>query len=317
MNVLAPVLAPRGIEAPAYQNLLARVKIALASATEISVPAWNIRPYPNQPRKYFDEAHIAGLAKSIDEGGQTTRGMIREKQAETRYELIDGECRWRGILRIPEERQPPYKADLIDADDDVIHYLIAGVANFNRRGHTATETMHAIEQFVSFELPMEKIAALLGIGVQWAEQMYGLRKLKPEVLDLLSLSLPKEKRLPVTAAIQISKTEEKFQLELAKQVLNKKVPLTRLRGEVVRVAQNAGSQIRVRKSRPGKSWRSFGKKINLITLIAEDAKDIVSNPELKKFINFNSKDTAELLRKVQDAKDSLSAIENKIRESRS
>jgi len=99
-----------------YLGLLARVKKALETGREISIPFSDIRPYPTQPRDYFNADSIRRLSASIDAGGQTSSGMVREKPADiqyeivdtgvavdprqvaghTRHELIDGERRWRG-----------------------------------------------------------------------------------------------------------------------------------------------------------------------------------------------------------------------------
>src|SRR6185436_17736691 len=66
-----------------------------------------------------------GLDKILEKGG---RLVLSEFAGKTGYELIDGERRWRSILLIPRPRRPLYKAKLIDAEDDVIRFLISGVA---------------------------------------------------------------------------------------------------------------------------------------------------------------------------------------------
>src|SRR3989338_1383212 len=182
----------------AYLDLLARVKKALETGREISVPFSDIRPYPTQPREHFNADSIRRLSASIDAGGQTSSGMVREKPADiqyeiidtgatveprqvsghTQHELIDGERRWRGVGLIPESRRPLYRAKLIVAEDDVVQYLISGITNFNREGHTAVETLKTIQRHIEFEFPMDEIARLLGISEHWAKQIYGLRKLR-------------------------------------------------------------------------------------------------------------------------------------------
>lgn len=321
MNEARPMVAPPseggGTSEYGYLHLLARVKKALESAREVAVPATDIRRYPNQPREYFDEKHIRGLSESIDAGGQTTTGMIREKLAETRYELIDGECRWQGILLIPESRRPLYKARLIEADDEVVQYLISGIANFNRRGHTAIKTMKTIDRLVSFELPMKEIANLLGISESWAHQMYGLKKLELEVLALLNPKLPKEQQIPVLAAVQISKIEAKFQRGLAERVIRKDITLSRLRGEVVKVAQKEGSPIRTRDVEPRKQWASFGNKIEVITRTAGDAKALIEKDEVSRYVKVHSEEASVLLRKLQETREEIAHIESLIRKARS
>ena len=319
-----------------YLGLLARVKKALETGREISIPFSDIRPYPTQPRDYFNADSIRRLSASIDAGGQTSSGMVREKPADiqyeivdtgvavdprqvaghTRHELIDGERRCRGIGLIPESRRPLYRAKLIVAEDDVVQYLISGITNFNREGHTALETMRTIDRHLGFGFPMKEIANLLGISEHWARQMHGLKNLKSEYQKLLNPDLLRAEQLPIMAAVQISKIEERLQGGLVERVINKDITLGRLRGEVVRVAQKEGSQIRVRETRPDMQWESFGKKLDVITRTAGDAEALISKGEINRFVNTRPKETTDLLRKIKDAKESLSQIETAIRQAR-
>jgi ParB/RepB/Spo0J family partition protein len=265
-----------------YLSILGRAKSALDSAVDIVVDVSEIRRYENQPRKYFNPVGIRSLSDSIAAGGQVVAGLIRRNPAETEYELIDGERRWRAVSAIREQYRPLYKAKLIDADDDVVQFLISGVANFNREGHTVLETMETITRLLEFEFPMEEIAIILGISTVWAYQIHGLTKLTPKVLELLDPSLPKKKQLPVTAAIQISKIEGRFQLQLAERVINRDVSLARLRTEVVKVAKDAGSPIRIREVDPRKKLESLLNKAQVLERTALDLKNMVADPELKR-----------------------------------
>ncbi len=320
----------------AYLDLLGRVKKALDTAREVAVPASDIRRFPNQPRKYFNDDSIRRLSDSIDAGGQTTSGMIRKKAGDGQYEvvdlngrlelrskpgksgheLIDGERRWRGVLLIPETRRPLYKAKLIEADDDVVRYLISGIANFNREGHTALEVMQTIDELVGFELPMKEIASLLGISESWAGQMHGLKKLAPEVRKLLDPKLPKPEQLPVVAAIQISKIEGKFQQGLAERVIRKDITLGRLRGEVVKVAQRAGSHIRIKDALPGRQWESFGNRVDVVLRTAGDAEDVLKKGEVNEIIRTRPDEVRGLLRDIKEARETLSRVEDLIHKAR-
>lgn len=275
------------IENPhAYLELLARVKKALESSTEIRVPVEDIRRFEGQPRDFFDESHINGLCESIDAGGQTTPGMVRLMPATTKYELIDGECRWLGIQRIPKERRPLYRANLIDAGDDVVQFLLSGVANFNRRGHTPLEVMNAVAKYLSFGFPMEEIARLLGISEAWAKDMYDLRNLRIDVQNLLNPKITRQKkdRLPITAAIQIAKADRRFQLQLAERVIAKDVTLSRLRQETVRVSQDAGVPIRVRTVSARHRRDEVENKLDVAHRSLSDVSDLLIQAEVKEQI---------------------------------
>lgn len=63
-----------------------------------------IAPNPDQPRKHFDQAELAELARSITEQGVISPIVLRDQKG--RYELVAGERRWRaaqlaGLKRVP------------------------------------------------------------------------------------------------------------------------------------------------------------------------------------------------------------------------
>lgn len=266
-----------------YLDLLARAKAALATSREVAVPVDDLRPFPDQPRHYFGEDSLVRLMESIDGSGQTTTGLIRENPGATRYELIDGERRWRAIRMIPADRRPAYRARLIDADDEVVRYLISGIANFNREGHTALETSDTISRLLGFGLPMREIASLLGISVLWAGQMHGLRNLADNVRGLMDPALPKARRLPITAAVEISKVAKKLQFGLAQRVLSREVSLAGLRAEAVGVSKRTGHHVRERVVPRDERWKGLRRKIGHLELAAMDAQRLLSMREVQQF----------------------------------
>ncbi len=296
-----------------YLGLLARTKKALDQGQEVAVPVDDIRRYPNQPRKHFPEDGIRRLADSILAGGQIVSGLIRENPAETRYELIDGERRWRAIHLISSDERPLYKAKLIDADDDVIQFLISGAANFNRAGHTSVEIMETIDRLVSFKIPMKEIAVLLGITEGWAYQMHGLKKLKPEILKLLDPSLPRAEQLPLAAAVQISKIEQPYQMGLVQRVLTRDVSVGRLRSEVVKLAEREGVPIRLREVSPLKQWESFSAKLKQIARTTGDTKSLMDRGHMGRFLRVRKPEAARLMQDVQQAIKDLERIGDEIK----
>jgi len=232
--------------------------------------------------------------------------MIRYKPASTPYELIDGECRWLGIQRIPKDRRPHYRANLIKADDDVVQFLLSGVANFNRRGHTPLEVMNTVKTYLSFGFPMDEIARLLGISEAWASDMYDLRKLRIEVQNLLNPKITKNKkdRLPITAAIQIAKADQKLQLALARRVIEKDITLSRLRQETVRVSQAAGAPIRVRTVSARHRHDEVDNKLDVALRNLSDTSDLLIDSEVKDQIKARGS-KPKLLAKIQEIEQML------------
>ncbi len=320
----------------AYLGLLRKVKEALSKRTDIMIPATNIQRYRGQPRVFFNQDSLIRLSQSIDQGGQISPGLIRreaggiqyrmrknekgvweleEVLGPTDFQLIDGERRWRAVLMIPPERRPDYHAQLIEADDHVIKFLIAGVANFNRQGHAPMEVANTIETYYGqFKIPMKEIATLLGISDHWARQLRGLVNLDPEVSKLLSPELPKNQQLPVAAAIEIAKVRQfAVQKDLAQKVMTREVPLGRVRGEVIKAAQEANVTIRLREVEPRKQWESFGNRLDLMLRTAGEAEHVIGKELVSAFVKVRPRETAELLKGLKETRESLSRIEDELR----
>jgi hypothetical protein len=298
-----------------YLQLLARVKIALGVATDVAIPVEEIRAYKNQPRVTFKEESLQRLSTAIDLGGQTAAGMIRLKPGETPYELVDGERRWRAISMIPSERRPLYNAKLIEADDEVVQFLISSMANCGHELHTPMEMCSTIERMRRLKFPMKEVAGLLGITESWAGQIHGLKNLVREVSDMLDPEQPKERKLPLTAAIQISKIEPRLQLGLAQRVLSKDITLVRLRGEVVKAATREGSHIRVRELSPLKQWESLGNKVVALSRYVDDVEHLLQKGDVTHLVQVRS-ETDRHLRLLVKARDGLYRIETKMRKNR-
>lgn len=239
-----------------WQALLDDARKAMSEGEEVRVDPAEIRPMPDQPRKYFSEDGIARLADSMLGIGQIVPGIIRpvaNAEPGIKYELLDGERRWRASTRA----KILYRATLVRVDDASVPYIIAAVANFNREGHAPLEVSDSIAKMMEIGIPMEEIARILGISVFWAAQMHGLQNLDFKVREMLDPSLPKEKLLAVTAAVQISKVDRSLQHDLAVRVIEKTVSLKQLRGEAINVSRKAGVYIRERTRPPNKLWASM------------------------------------------------------------
>ncbi len=252
---------------------LSVAKEALAEGVEVQVDPEEIRRMPGQPRVHFNQDGIKRLAKSMMRIGQTTPGVLRRiKDPRYKYELIDGERRWWAT----KMAKIKYRGTVVKAGDDPsVHFLIGAVANFNREGHTPIEISDAIQHLRSIEIPFEEIAEIFGVSVFWANEMHSLQNLHPRVRAMLDPSLPKDKILPVTAAIKISKMEHRLQPALAERVLKKEVPLGQLRKETVRLSHSAGTYIRELKRGPSKRWDSAARQIRRAKLAVLDAKVII------------------------------------------
>jgi ParB/RepB/Spo0J family partition protein len=60
-----------------------------------NIPVSDIRPDPDQPRQYFDEAGLAELAQSIESNGLAVPVLVRP--LDDGFMLVHGERRWRAV----------------------------------------------------------------------------------------------------------------------------------------------------------------------------------------------------------------------------
>ncbi|OGI22131.1 MAG: hypothetical protein A2808_03865 [Candidatus Moranbacteria bacterium RIFCSPHIGHO2_01_FULL_55_24] len=258
-----------------YSALLAKAQTAMASGREIRVAPDTLRPLPDQPRKFFNQEGLLRLGNSMKTIGQLQPGIIRRvpPDGKVEYELLDGERRWRAA----KMAGLAYRATLVDLDDEAVPFIIAAVANFNREGHTPTEVSDSIAHMANLTIPMEEIASLLGISPFWAYQIHGLQKLHPDVRDMLDPTLPKDKMLPVTAAIQISKVDIRLQRDLAEKVLSRTISVRNLRQEAVSASKKAGLYIREREMtrEPRKQWELIKSSMQQLLRTSQDLQGLL------------------------------------------
>ncbi|QQP93857.1 ParB/RepB/Spo0J family partition protein (plasmid) [Skermanella sp. TT6] len=130
-----------------------------------------VQTNPNQPRKYFDEDSLNGLASSIAERGVLQPILVKEIERGV-FEIIAGERRWRAS-KIAGKTQIP---SLVVKTDDAT--LLAVLENLQREDLDAVETAQALATLIkSYKSTHESLGRLLG-----KSQTYVTRTL--HILDL-------------------------------------------------------------------------------------------------------------------------------------
>ncbi len=120
---------------------------AILSASPVPEPSDELRdlpveliaPNPNQPRRAFDDAALAGLATSVEERGVLQPVLVRPVPGGS-YELIAGERRWRaaqiaGLPTVPAIVRP---------HDDAMSLEIALIENMVREDLNPVEEARAL-----------------------------------------------------------------------------------------------------------------------------------------------------------------------------
>lgn len=308
-TALAAETTPASPAPSRAQELLARAKAALEAGQDIDVPADDLRPWDGQPRKHFDGDQLKRLGQAIAAVGQTSPGIIRENPGTTRYEIVDGERRWRAISGLPPETRPAYRARLIQADDEVVRYLISGISNFNRAAHTPLETAEMIDRLVSMGMPMGEIAPLIGVSEHWASQIHNLVKLVPPVQAMLDPDLPRQQQLPVTAAVEIGKMIPRLQEEMARRVVTRDVPVARVREAVVTVSSRAGAPVRTRTRLPLEEWKLVPGKVDRLKDHALDLRHVLKDPNVQRVMRGHGPEAKKALTAIRAARAALAEVE--------
>ena len=124
--VRAPAAGPGDV----YEGGVREVDIAL------------IRPNAEQPRRHFDEESLADLAASIVERGVLQPILLRT--ADTGFEIVAGERRWRAAQRAQLHRIPA----IIRHFDDASSAEVALIENIQREDLNAIEEADGYRQLI-------------------------------------------------------------------------------------------------------------------------------------------------------------------------
>jgi ParB family chromosome partitioning protein len=101
-----------------------------------------IRPNADQPRRHFDEESMADLAASIAERGVLQPILLRT--ADTGFEIVAGERRWRAAQRAQLHRIPA----IIRHFDDASSAEVALIENIQREDLNAIEEADGYRQLI-------------------------------------------------------------------------------------------------------------------------------------------------------------------------
>jgi ParB/RepB/Spo0J family partition protein len=146
------------------------------------LPIEAVRPNPHNPRRHFDEQALDALADSIKHWGQLQPVVVRWSSADSTYELICGERRWRAHRRAGLDR---IWAVEWDASDN--HVLaLALMENLQRVDLCHAEKMAALDQLAEITQAqgLRRTAAHLRIDPSWLSRQLAIRK-DPDICPAL------------------------------------------------------------------------------------------------------------------------------------
>ncbi len=144
----------------------------------LMLPTESIRPNPDQPRKYFDEAALAELTNSVRDKGILQPILVRPEPAAEGVIIIAGERRWRaakaaGLAEIP--------VLLRDTGDDQEIALIENLQRENLAPLEEAEALRALK--VGKGYTDEQLAAVIGKSRSSITETLSLTKLPAEIIE--------------------------------------------------------------------------------------------------------------------------------------
>ena len=137
----------------------------------------DIKPNPNQPRRYFDNKALIELSNSIKKKGVITPITIR--QLDKGYEIIAGERRWRAAKKAKLKSIPAY---VLHIDSEAEMMEVALIENIQRENLNAIEEAEGYAVLNSkYDLSHEYIAKTIGKNRTTISNALRLLKLPLEI----------------------------------------------------------------------------------------------------------------------------------------
>jgi len=174
----------------------------------IEVPLARLRPNPAQPRRFFEEQAIAGLAASIEENGLLQPVSVRRTQ--DGYELIAGERRTMAFRLLGRETIPAIVAEV----DDGQSAALALIENLQRSDLDFLEEATALRELLKMRGCSQKELALqLGISQPALANKLRILQLPRGVLERLAQAGCTERHaralLPLAQDARLAETAER------------------------------------------------------------------------------------------------------------
>jgi ParB family chromosome partitioning protein len=156
---------------------------AVSIKSEKTLPVERVEPNPDQPRRYFDEAALQELAKSIAEKGVIQPLIVRPSpRGRDMYEIVAGERRWRASQVAQVHNVPVIIRELNDTE--VLEVAI--IENIQRADLNPVEEAIGYRQLMDrFGHTQEKVASALSKSRSYIANLLRLLHLPEDVQVLL------------------------------------------------------------------------------------------------------------------------------------
>ncbi len=163
-----------------------------------------VMPLEGQPREEFDPKDLESLGQSMLHGKQRQLITVRPEKGmgQIRWELVDGERRWRAAKQVGIKRLFALVRKYNDTD---AQYWDSLIMNLQRKGHTHLELSDAFAKALKSGKTVLEICQGTGYTDAFVYQHLRLQSLHPELKQLLRQSTPKPDRLRMALAYEFAR----------------------------------------------------------------------------------------------------------------
>ncbi|HEV7921399.1 MAG TPA: ParB/RepB/Spo0J family partition protein [Thermoanaerobaculia bacterium] len=207
----------RGLGALIPQKQAEPAAPAPSTAGLAEVPIEQVSPNPLQPRKFFNEASIDELARSVREHG-IVQPLVVTRSGENRYKLIAGERRYRAAQKAGLTTVPVVIKEMM-TDGDALE--IALIENIQREDLNPIEEALAYHQLhEEFGLTQEEISKRVGKERSTVANVLRLLKLPDQVKKLLASGQLSMGHARALLAVESTKKQEQLAERVVKRNLS-------------------------------------------------------------------------------------------------
>lgn len=169
------------------------------------IPVEKIKPSPFNARKDFPKEYIAELGASLLRDGQQT--PVKVRPVKDGFELVFGECRWRGATAAGV---PQLKA-IVEAMDDARAEHLCLIENIKRRDLTVFEEAEKLKRLHEVhKVKVDDLALQVGLSVRTVHENIKLATLNKTVRELVTRA---ENPMPVSLAKLIARLPQAVQIQ--------------------------------------------------------------------------------------------------------
>ena len=199
------------------------------------IPVALIRPNPDQPRTFFDEEFIKGLAGTIKQSGVNDPLLLKRLGSAdgVPFEIVKGENRWRAAKLAGLAEVPALIAQVSDKREQFKLALVSDVLKNDLGLPDLARGLKRLESDCG--MSQSAIAKFLGQSQAWVWQRLQLLKLGEATLKLMGPETSAEQRLPFSKALLMLNTSESDQAAIATAVRRDRLSVGATRHLVVKV----------------------------------------------------------------------------------